>query len=378
MSVFSEITRSDYSDMRQFEPLFHYLDRSAAPLASYIRTTLEEWLLNYPLDGRPDIRKRIRTGDDHQLQSTFFELMLHQLLVSLVCDVTVHPDLKDVDKHPEFLIEKSGSSCYLEATVAKSRNPLEPNRNEQKVLKDLNQLRHDHFRIAVEMEGNLSSTLPKARVQRPFNNLINNSDPQKVRELFESGRRHVTPFERIEDGDWVLEGYLVPRSSNIQTEDNGGRIAFLNKAAFMDFRGPVIRALKRKAKRYGKPSFPFIIAICSMDSFFHGRDAEMGVLFGQEVHFPDSFGFCWMNDGFWAEEDSKRVTGVWFFHGTDVLNLFSQPKEASSILYLNPRQCENPLPEWLAQFPGAKLVGGRNEGHVVLKEGIKVSDILGV
>lgn len=119
MKLFDNMRRDDEDPASHSEPKSSYLNRSARPAFRAIRTVLEDWFSRYPEAHRKDFYGRLRSSDDTQHRSAFFELFLHELLVRLRCRVEIHPSVAGTSKSPDFLVESNiGGLFYLEAVVA--------------------------------------------------------------------------------------------------------------------------------------------------------------------------------------------------------------------------------------------------------------------
>ena len=118
MSVFEEGPHIDLRPPRPKETAFAYLNRCAGAEADAARSRIEDWLARYP---RPQaLAVRLRSPLDDQHRSAFFELLLHQLLLSLGHHVAaIEPKLAHTWKSPDFLVESiEGHRFYLEGVSA--------------------------------------------------------------------------------------------------------------------------------------------------------------------------------------------------------------------------------------------------------------------
>lgn len=120
MRLFDEVDRHDKGPARYAEPQFPYLNRSARVMFSRTRQVLEAWFSRYPVSGQADLRPRFRSRNDAQHRAAFFELFLHELLLRLDHDVTIHPSPSQAStRRPDFLAESPSGGCfYMEAVVA--------------------------------------------------------------------------------------------------------------------------------------------------------------------------------------------------------------------------------------------------------------------
>lgn len=380
MPIFDEIYRTDGYPKSRNESLFAYLNRSTDPDVAKKRRIIEKWYESYLEDGQMDIKGRFRSKRDDALQSAFFELELYQLLSGLGCTAKVHPEIEGLSTHPDFLVNYKDQSFYLEAKVVDPESrAFRLNRNEQNVIDKLNSLPSDGFRIGVDMEGKLSSTLSRQKVTGPFIKLLEDNDPDKVQRIIDQGRMYDAPFETLRCGDWVLTGWLCP----IPPDDRNGSsvrpvVIHPYKAMFLGVRTSVMDALKEKAGKYGKPSSPLVVAISSMDPFFHEGYPELDVLFGEEVYFPETRRRGRKANGFWHESASLQVSAVWFFHRVDVLNLFGLPDKASACLYINPSLEAVRLPKALYHLTYATSSVSEGMRRVNRVQGENVGSVLGL
>jgi len=105
MPVFDDIERNGVGARPYAQPDFVYLNASARPGVQAIRNAIEDWLLRYPSDDRAELRARLRSDDNYQHRSAFFELFLHEMLLRLGCNVEVHPQIVGTHRRPDFYVQ---------------------------------------------------------------------------------------------------------------------------------------------------------------------------------------------------------------------------------------------------------------------------------
>src|SRR5579862_740559 len=119
MSIFDQFSRRSTEPFDQNEPAFAYLNRTGRSEATRVRKLIDKWLDNYPFNHRDALVSRFRSSIDNQHYSAFFELFLHELVVSqghVVVDI--EPKLAHSSKSPDFLVETDqGDRFYLEAIL---------------------------------------------------------------------------------------------------------------------------------------------------------------------------------------------------------------------------------------------------------------------
>ena len=273
----------------------------------------------------------------------------------------MHPKITGVSTKPDFLVHRGDHHFYLEATVTGQKSgPFTRNRNEQDVIKKLNTLTSMDFHIGVHMEGELSKTLGRERVVRPFKELLNAHNPDEVQRLIDDKGRTAAPFRRIECGSWSLKGWLIP----VPPRNRGGsRAQQLVMDPFLPlWTNSVIsvrKALKKKARKYVNLDAPYVVAVNALDMFYNGKNHDIEVLFGKEQllcsrenpDLPPKIGR--EPNGVWSQD--SRIDAVWRFQRIDLLNLWHN---ASACLYINPHKTNVELPDALFRLPHAKVCDG--------------------
>lgn len=352
--------------------LFDSIDRCPD---THLRNNLESWFEKFPPESQKDIGGRFRSDIVEQHEGALFELFLHELFTQLGCTLKVHPAIAGVSSRPDFLVCHGDLRFYLEATVAgEGSGPFTRSRNEKDVICKLNKLTSAHFRIGVHMKGTLRRTLSKENVVRPFKELLNSWDPNEVRRLIDEGGRRAALSRKIECGNWSLEGRLSPIDPENRGSDQTQQIVINPfQGQFTDSVTPVREALSGKAKEYGKPDAPLVVAVNARDMFYNGKDSDLTVLFGDEqlLYFsdqPDSppqYGR--KPNGVWSS--ASRLDAFLRFQSVDFWNL----SRASACLYTNPRNTDMELPDALFRLPHGKV---RNDGEMEWVEGENIAQLV--
>ena len=341
------------------------------------RNRFESWFKGFPHEHQKDLRERFQSDDEQNHEGAFFELFLHELLTRLGFSLKVHPEITGTSARPDFLVCHDNQRFYLEATVTgQEAGPFTRNRNEQDVINNLNTLTSPHFYITIHIEGKLSRTLSKKEVVRPFEELLDAHDPDEVQRLMDERGRNSAPSQKIECGDWCLEGWLRPISPEKRNRDSTRRLILGdNCAALTDCAGPVRKALKRKAQKYRNLDAPLVIAVHTRDLFYNGRDHDMDVLFGDEQLLyskerPESRPeLVRKPNGIWSQD--SRIDAVLSFQRIDLWNLWHN---ASARLYINPYNSNATLPDALFHLPYAKGYDGKMKWC----EGADIGQLVGV
>src|SRR5258706_4304229 len=120
MSIFDDIARGGEDPPHQDERAFAYLNRSGRAEAERVRRLVDNWLDHYPAAHRDALVARFRSTIDDQHRSAFFELFLHELMLTRGHKVlAIEPTLAHTPRSPDYLVESSaGSLFYLEGVIA--------------------------------------------------------------------------------------------------------------------------------------------------------------------------------------------------------------------------------------------------------------------
>jgi len=311
ISVFDDVQRDDVGPQLYAEPSFNYLNRSARPMIGRIRSVIELWFTHYPPGEQTDLRARLRSPDEQQHLSAFFELLLHELLLRLKCQVVVHPPLStSLEKRPDFLVTSpSGDQFYLEATLAtaESRAKAAARARINEVYDALNRLDSPNFFLGLSVRG-APGTPPSARDMKAFlRKKLADLDPDTMAELWESGNQDLIPVWTYQHDGWEIDFQPIPKSQKSRGEP-GIRPIGLIQSEFerIDSHTPLREAIEEKAGRYGEMDLPYLVAVNALGDKGVDDIDVMEALFGQEV-FVHSFGVTDSND--WVMK--RKTNGVW-------------------------------------------------------------------
>lgn len=117
LKVFDDINRNYMEPKKAAGSIFEYLNRSGREDISKIRLTIENWYEKYPDKYKNMLRKRLRSSDNTESMSAWFELYLYNELIKKF-DVEIEPEIQETGKRPDYLIKKGDQKLfYLEACV---------------------------------------------------------------------------------------------------------------------------------------------------------------------------------------------------------------------------------------------------------------------
>ena len=324
------------------EKIHEFLEREGRPEAAPIMDWIEHWYDQLPSDKQRDIRGRMRSGDDHQFTSAYFELQMFAMLKGMEYDITMEPRLADGRYNPDFLARCDDEAFYLEATVCgQGAGGLRITTHEHGAVEKIRAAFEDgkveiHSDLWLQAEGVLSRTLSKKEVSRPFIGLMRRTNAAEVRESFASDsdyHRYRTEYkERFKFGDWTLEGTLEPKPH----KDAAGHVWGPTRSATGDATEAMRTSLTDKARqwrRMGPPDGIFLVAMSICHSqYFWNSDQEARAI-AQDRTSSDPAG-PWL-------DDFAAINGILFVGDVSLGNEYA----TRARLFPNPQRC---LPESLA------------------------------
>lgn len=374
LTLFDDIERSDHTHAPRREGSFRFLNRSARPASHNMRTTLSKWFEDYPDDAKKDLRARFRKAD-HNHESAFFELFLHQLVQSLGLAPAVHPRPGAGRGRPDFLITgQRGDVCYVEANVAGLTGRYAADPLEDEILDAIDSLAAEKpTRIALRAttNGKLRQSVSSRGIKKKVRRWVDEIDPASIGPL----HTHSNPELHIPCNGWTLTltaYHVLSRPSNRFIHTGPMKGGWRND-------GEALRKnILEKAKQHGELDHPLIIAMNTQNGF-QDREDELSALFGRELlswqeddegnavmlpHFSRKPDAVWRNR---SGSRYSRLHGVLFFRGARPWNAHS----VISHLYVNP-YIEAEIPDELLQLGSARV---RN-GQMQWEAGLRVGDLL--
>jgi hypothetical protein len=320
MRLFDIIERTDSSPARYAEPVFQILNRSARAEAGRVRDNLEEWFARYPDSDKLRLQTSLRSDIDAQHRAAVFELFLHELLLRLNCQVTIHPPITTGSKVPDFLVKSPTGECfYLEATLATGESKAEA--AAQARINDFidtldRTVNSPKFFLWLSLEGAPATPPPVKQLAAFLNQHLSELDPDAIAALYNSGGIDAMPHWPFEHDGWQVE--ISPSPKKPEAYGRPGRpIGAISRGFRVLKQHQVIRdAITAKAARYGALDRPYVIAVCAPQ--FTDDDDIMAALFGQgqytyeipedpavEMSPPQ---FSRARDGAWIGPDGPRYT----------------------------------------------------------------------
>jgi hypothetical protein len=265
MPVFDDIERNELGPRPYAQPDFIYLNRSARPGVEAIRAAFEDWFLRYPKEDRAELRARLRSEDNYQHRSAFFELFLHEMLLRLGCNVQVHPQIVGTPRRPDFYLQSLvAPPCYLEAILAsdETREESAANARMNQLYDALNRLNSPDFYIGMTLRG-APATPPSARHIRAFlTHHLAQLNFAEVADLFRDGGFPALPRWPYEHDGWDVEFFPLPKSDAARGRGGIRPIGIqFEPMRLLQTREAIRDSILEKAGRYGELGQPYIIAV---------------------------------------------------------------------------------------------------------------------
>jgi hypothetical protein len=330
---------------------------------------MEPWFDEFPAGvDKAELRGRFRNTGALQHQSAFFELLLHELLRRLGCELQPHPDIPGVSTHPEFLVRSADAGTwYTEATVA-SDQPEDQvaARKRYEVLGGvLDGMEDLPYSLISNLRRLGTGNLPGKRIRAELRAFLGTLAPDEIDRRSRS-RGLLDPIMwRFNDEDWDIIFSIIPEDlvpNRVVVAEVSGVQAIDPSSAFKE-------KVAAKGKRYGPLEQPYVIAVNAI-SVFVARDDVVEALFGaektdvtltgfgtareQEVRSPD----VWTSS---AGPVYRRISAVLACIGLSPWRLADRPV----CLYLNP-WAEHPYDGQLCQLPRAVVEASMSRLEMVL------------
>lgn len=271
MNIFDDIHRSDGSEAKETESHAAFLNRAHTPYWESVRDFTESWFSRLCPDAQDDLRGRLRSEDNAQFLSAFWELYLHESLLKAGYAVECHPRLPGTSRRPDFLAISPEQSFYLEAcrldTPAEKK--AEENRRNQ-VYDAIQKIDSPNFFLHLDVHS-IGPTSPSVR--RLCTGLERWLDPDAIARQIEveHSLADVQGYEWDQDG-WKITFKPWPKAREHRGEPGVRPIgARGGDFAFMDDVRPFRKALAKKGSAYGRMDIPFVVA---MYTSFVGPDTE--------------------------------------------------------------------------------------------------------
>ena len=326
MQLFDDFERTRMTYAGHAEPEYKFLNTSAFRFVDRVRQYSQQWFDRYAEDGKADLYSRFVSKNDVQHASASFELLLHELLLRLGFDVTVHPDVPSTSRRPDFFAANATSSFYLETHVI-YRNLTERlvTKHEKRIYDWINEWDSSDFMLTLDAYGVLDEQPSKAQI-RPLRLLMESHDPDRVCAMVQHGDYYAAPSETVVIGNWRLTAHLFPIPKPHRGRPDMPTIASTPSGfTYANCDSLISHKLRNKAaeKQVARLDAPLVLAVKVASSLFSlERDVmrtvigRVGLELGVDETNPAA-GMRRSTDGVWFTLDGKpkfnNLQAIWFF-----------------------------------------------------------------
>jgi len=222
-----------------------------------IRERFNNWFNEYPPEERNDIKNRLASNRD-VFDDIFYELFLYQLFKRQGFTISIHPHIANIQKHPDFLIEKDNFKCYVEATIVRSLSKEEKSieKNKELIYQAINSINTNGYIISIlEFEHLTNRTLSGKAIAK---------DILKILEIGSNNRLSKFDFI-IEDETYRMKlgAYFNSKYRHDPFENRSNVMSYEPSVLIGDNNHIFCKGFKEKATRYGKLDLPFIVCVNS-------------------------------------------------------------------------------------------------------------------
>lgn len=351
MSIFGSDLRSDPSPLRHGETVHAFLDRCSDPFFAAVRDLLEDWLAQVPEEHRQGLVGAFRDSQNkHAFMSAFWELYLHEMYRRCGYEITIHPQLPNTSKRPDFLVDGNGDRFYVEAVqVGESHSDVAEARRLADVHAVLDTESTGRFSLSMSYERVGQQPLPTTELRKALREWLAFLDADEVAaQLARPEEPGEIAFDRLPrldwvSRDWILHFHAIPLKAGL-AEGSTPMIGMHGPASagVIDKHTSLMRALDSKANRYGRPDAPLVIAVLDNTGPIgtHGYNIEQA-LYGLAAARPTNHPVLadLVHEGHWLTRNGWRRG-----HAPQVI----------SAIQLSPWHVANYTPQlWTTLEPGA-------------------------
>lgn len=316
-SLFDDIDRHDPRPARHAEGTFAFLNRIAQPFWAEVRQVLDEWFSRYPAAEAEELRERFRSPLQSQHRAAWWELYLHALFTGLGYGITVHPELSDSPKRPDFELRRAGRRLYVEGAVLFSGIVDDEPQLPAWFLDAINDVEDGRFLLKIaDVAAVGREQLSVGEISKPLGDWLGGLDPDAILAAGEHGAD--SPQYPFSCRGWevVFEAFPLKLENRNATDHRPLGIGQI-QAGWVNDIAQLRSKLKAKAGRYGRPNVPLITAVLCESSFMTPEDIGQAlygrVSYSVPVERDQPARPLRQRDGFWVRGDgpqNQRVSAV--------------------------------------------------------------------
>jgi len=262
------------------ENSFNYYHKSNRVEFKIIRVTLENWFSKYPAGEKKELKIRFKKDFD----SAFFELFLHELFNKLGYEIIIHPQLKDSNKRPDFLIIKNGEQTYVEAKICfdKTEDEMAFERLQNEFYDQLSKVKIKGFVLAIEEVNFITKKQPRVKelIARIENEVCKLDPIQVYKDIQKSGFEECPRIE-FENKDFNIIVKPMPLIESKKDTISKNPIGMFPFESFWGGGEESLRqSILKKSNRYGKFEIPYLICINALGRKTSGKTDIENLVWG--------------------------------------------------------------------------------------------------
>lgn len=295
---------------------YEYYQKSSRSDVNEVRKVLESWFTEFPLEERKELKGRFKK----EFYTAFYELFLFKLFKNQGFAIQIHPKLKLSKKRPDFLIEKNGLKCFVEAKVCtdKSKAQVGFEKKQNQLFDEINKIRIKGFLLQISELSFLTNKQPRTKelirlVEKEVSK-INRKDLEK--DLNENGLDRI-PEIKYENKDLKISIRPMPLVDSVKDKISDTPIGMLPVETFWGGGEESLKdSIIKKARRYGKFEIPYLICINAIGHKTSGKIDIENVIWGSLAwsfsNNPDEKDAKWIRkpDGIFHNDRRATMTNV--------------------------------------------------------------------
>jgi hypothetical protein len=279
VTAFDDIEREGQEPAGHLIGHFDYLNSSGRPEAAAVRTLVDRWLADFPTSHRSKLIGKLRSRDNTLHLSSFFELMLHALLLKQGFAVVEIEQTLPNGRAPDFLVEAPcGKRFYLEAKVTSGTDNVAAgaDRRMREALQAIDDVQSPDFFLHLRTRGTPTRPVAVRRLRLALQRFVDELDYEQAVRNEESGVPAAPIWRHEEHGARFT---IQPVPKNVRRA--GGRAVWsrMLPGGLVQPELAIRSAVKEKAGRYGEIDLPLVIAVNSLEDYA-GIDDAVEALFG--------------------------------------------------------------------------------------------------
>lgn len=284
MILFPDKIRTDLTYASPNESSYSFLNRCGLEEFGVVREKLNRWFDHYPESEQYELKKRLQSKE--QFHDTFFEVYVHEFFYSRGFKLSVHPLLEHTTKQPDFLVlNVNEPSFYLEAKVVhdESDEEREYKKKQDKIVHEIDKLGNFPYWVSIrELKIKNRDSFSLKPVIRKIEAAAKSFDYLQMMQNFEK------PTLSYEDDNLSIEfSFFTRSSSRIEGLNRPVGVRAYFDACCVNTHELLYKAIKEKARKYGKTNLPLVIAINYVSTSLLSED-DLELLIGKDLQFVKS------------------------------------------------------------------------------------------